>query len=328
MLDNALRRKRKFSDMMNNSSIGITQGILNNNLHYKNKNFDEVTESLFFKGDYANRKLETKKRKIKNFQFSSNDYIYNKIEKDFGSLKLNKIENHRNNNTNKVNDELQLHSENSFENDCLLNNSISKSNCFSNRILLRKKCKYNEQLSINYQSKRATEGNYVKNNSSNNNHNNQIKSLDSFDYLIEDEEITEINSKLSSEKAFKKQYNSYIRNNNNNINEKSVKRVKSNLNNTKITIEDSFNVECVIDIDMNEFKNQPNNQNFFNSELIDLDTVNTSRNSNFDDLSLSFLTEYTNKNVSGNIISNAIETEKLMMKLFDICNPALQPTEK
>lgn len=327
LMGKALRRKRKFSEMMN-TSVGITHRILNNNLHYKNTSLNKISESLFLKSDYCNENFETKKRKIKNIPSANVDFVY-RIEKDFGELKIQKVESAKNNinldfneNDNcEFNSDLQLLYENTLDNNCLLN--CVKRNGNSNS-LLGKKSKYEENPNNETRSKYPKKDNLIINCNSNL---NQINSLNSFDYLIEDEEIidTTTNNNNSNCKAFKKE-----KNNNNVIdnkeNHKLKKELKTNLNKTKI-IEDSFN-ENIIDIDMSDFKNQPNNQNFFNSELTDLDTINTSRNSNFEDLSLSFLTEYTNKNVSENIISNAIETEKLMMKLFDICNPALQPTEK
>ena len=306
LIDNALRRKRKFSDMMN-TSICITQGILNNNIHYKN--LHEIPESFFFGGDFDNQEFVTKIRKLNNFP-STNDFIY-KVDKDFGEMRICKIDGSDN---NQVNNEIQLHSESSLDNDCLLNNNSNR-NANANS-LLGKKSKYEENPS-NPLSKCEKDNPKINKNPTNTN-NNLINSLNSFDYLIDDEEIIKPNNTLNSNSFKLVNYTKFIN--------KREKESKNNLNKTKI-IEDSFN-ECVIDIDMSDFKNQPNNQNFFNCELTDLDTVNTSRNSNFDDLSLSFLTEYSNKIVSGNIISNAIETEKLMMKLFDICNPALQPTEK
>lgn len=88
-----------------------------------------------------------------------------------------------------------------------------------------------------------------------------------------------------------------------------------------------FQYNINIDIEIPDLKDETNNF-FTNSNFCDCETINTSGNSNFCDLSFSFLTEYTNNNVCGNIISNAIDSEKLMMKLFDVCNPALQPNEK
>jgi hypothetical protein len=312
-MDNALRRKRKFSDMMSNS-ISITQGILNNSIYYNNKNLCEIPESLFSEAEFSNDKnFETKRRKTKNIS-GSNDSIY-KFEKDFGELKIHKLECANG-------PHLKLQSEFSNENkSLLLNNDSNKSNYHNNKKnesksnLLRKKSKY--EVNPCGQILRKDQNSIT---------NREINSLNQFANLINSEEINKINNLENT--AFTEN------NNNNKENNKDNREIKSknfsrnrNKKEDCMNIEDSFN-EYAIDIDISEFKNQPNNQNFFNSELPDLDTVNTSRNSYLDDLSLSFLTEFSNKNVSGNIISNAIETEKLMMKLFDVCNPALQPTEK
>ena len=317
IMDNALRRKRKFSEMMSNS-ISITQGILNNSIYYNNKNLCEIPESLFSEAEFSNDKnFETKRRKTKNIS-GSNDSIY-KFEKDFGELKIHKLECANGPN-------LQLQSEFSNENkSLLLNNDNHKSNYHNNKKdesksnLLRKKSKY--EVNPNAGILRKDQYSIT---------NREINSLNQFANLINIEEINKINNLQKT--VFTEENNN--NNNNNKENNKDNRGIKSNNFNRNrnkkedcMNIEDSFN-EYPIDIDISEFKNQPNNQNFFNSELPDLDTVNTSRNSYLDDLSLSFLTEFSNKNVSGNIISNAIETEKLMMKLFDVCNPALQPTEK
>lgn len=299
---NALRRKRKFSDMMSNS-ISIRQGFSNNNVCFDKEN------SFMFEDNFNSKSInfETKKRKIKNIPIT-NDFIY-KVEKEFGALKIQKIENSEEN-------DLRLHSEN-CNSDSLIDNNSDKAyysmlNNTNSKNFLGKKSKYEANNNFS---------NSIKNQHKENK--SQINSLNQYNYLTDNNKQIykkNISQNISYEQTNnhneKQNYNLY-NNNNNNITNKQNYSIAEN----------SFN-EIMIDIDMNEFKSQPNNQNFFNSDLTDFDTINTSKNTNFEDLSLSFLTEYTNKNVSGNIISNAIETEKLMMKLFDVCNPALQPTEK
>lgn len=340
-IENPLRRKRKFSDMMNNQ-ISFPQGILNNNLYYTNNNLEQISENLFLENEFhTQNKFEIKKRKINNNNYFGKDFLIT-IEKDFKDLKIQKFEN---------SNDLRLHFENSFDNE--INNKSSVSHLkFSSNVneeenekkikgLLGKKSKYEEE---ELKSLNINENNKFQNNCNSVNNREYLKKEKNekinFDYLLEEEELKSNNNENNFNKKnyyeFKKEK----------FDKENYLNFKNELEESKINIYNFYEnaenlknqnyeknnnqsfIDYGIDIDMSDFKNQPNNQNFFNSELEDLETINTTRNSNFDDLSLSFITEYTNKNVSGNIINNAIQSEKLMMKLFDVCNPALQPNEK
>jgi len=262
-----------------------------------------------------------------------------KIEKDFTELKIQKIENNK---------DLKLNCDNSLNN--VLNKSIfSNSKCSSSNIeqnmikinvLLCKKSKYKEEKT-NFNSVDNDCFKYEETINNRNFNKENLKYGKNFDCLHKDQEKEKpnlIQDTIGNKRFFASKNNKYDKEDylnfmyeleKNKTECYNLSKDADNLNNenNEKNINQSFQ-DYIIDIDMSNFKNLPNNQNFFNSELEDIETINTTRNSNFDDLSISFITEYSNKNLSGNVISNAIQSEKLMMKLFDICNPALQPNEK
>jgi len=327
-LDNPLRIKRKFSNMMNISK-SMKQGILNKDLLNKKKSYATFQDNLLFEEEIAKELQFEVKRKKNNNKCNLNDFIY-KIENDLQMLKIHKPDNNYDN----LNNQNEILFENSMN--CKGNNRVNtdfnnSEKCLDlgNYFQENKNKFYNNTNIIKNQISFPKEKSSIINNSKENSSIIHNKSLNKNDFILEDEGkfygddiykyFNELNdghlsfSKNELNKHSKYQNNTQIINNKEDFEEK----------NYNFSFNENFN-----EIDMIDFKNNLNNQNFYNSELIDLETINTSRNSNYDDLSLSFITEYSNKNVSGNIISNAIETEKLMMKLFDICNPALQPTEK
>lgn len=254
-------------------------------------------------------------------EVSNNPILENKIlKKDFSIFtpKIRKI-----NYSNKLDYESNLCLEKDFLN---LKLNKNESEIFTN-----------PQNNIFFQNNYKNEKNIYLENNENKYSNNSPTEKDANTY---DFEIEENSQKFSENKTYNDKNINFLSYIDTNF-PKNLEKLKENKNNIQSS---NKNLSCKnncstkenqkhlqyninIDIEITDFKDETNNF-FTNSNFCDCETINTSGNSNFCDLSFSFLTEYTNNNVCGNIISNAIGSEKLMMKLFDVCNPALQPNKK
>lgn len=121
--------------------------------------------------------------------------------------------------------------------------------------------------------------------------------------------------------------------NNNNIN-MSIDNYNNNYNSfynnnyEAMEMEEITDLKDFKDLKDNFFINKNNNSNNYNDNDNDNSDQETLNTLNTEDLCSSFMTEYSTKHVQGSLIKNAINTERLMMRLFDISNPSLQPHEK
>lgn len=359
--ENSLRRKRKFSEMMN-TSINLTQSNINTDPTFSDELFDIHINNKFQEECPYINKYMTKKRKLSSKEVEK-DFLF-KIENDFKNLNIQKNQNlnnlndcshpmyqDSNNPTVNPNNNFQNHSESQNLNLSLIEEQVRKNSGEDNGSFFNKdtsSCLNNMQPeNFIYQSVKNNPNSILNNTSCINSdftydyNKIHLKNCNTFNHYKNNKTCLEENCVNYDFN----QCDSLFQNTRCNANYDEIEKIKDILTNNFLQNKsrhekwawdsrseynyknnNSLNHDF-IDIDAPDFKNKIDYQTLYNSDICDMETVNTSRNT-FEDLSISFLTEFSNKNVCGNLIRNAIESEKLMMKLFDICNPALQPNEK